>query len=310
MILITGGLGYVGSTLCRNLLACGYKVLCTDNFYKNDAESVFELFQNPNFQFEEFDVTDKQKFQYILDNYPINGIIHLAGVVGFPNCARYPGLAKSTNIDGTKTVVEGKGKIPLVFASTGSVYGKVEGICTEDSPLNTTTLYGLTKAEGEHIVLNAPNTMVFRFATAFGVSPNMRVKLLVNEFVHDAIHRRSLNIFEADARRTFISVKDMSRALIWGLEGLSRQHTLSHKIYNCGDNNLNWTKRELAEYIKTKVDCAVTYNEVGKDLDNRDYEVSYDRLNDDGFYCKYKMEDCINELIKCVKVMHINHRYI
>ena len=115
-----------------------------------------------------------------------------------------------------------------------------------------------------------------------------------------------LDIFQHNFRRTFIHVGDMSKALIFGMENIE---TLKHKVYNCGDNNLNWTKRQLAEYIKEKTGAFVSYNESGIDLDQRDYEVDYSRLNDEGFQCVISMEDGINDLIKVSPIIRITHQY-
>jgi len=195
---------------------------------------------------------------------------------------------------------------PFVFASTGSVYGKVEGLCSEESPLKSVSLYGDTKRDAEKLVREEPNTISFRFATGFGVSPNMRVNLLVNDLVYQAVTNRALNIFQAESRRTFIHVRDMSRAFIFGLENMSR---MSYNVYNCGANHLNWTKRELAEYIKKQTNAAVSYNDTHIDLDQRDYEVDYTRLNSEGFFCTTSMEEGIDELIKVSPILRINHQY-
>jgi nucleoside-diphosphate-sugar epimerase len=182
----------------------------------------------------------------------------------------------------------------------------VEGICTEDSPLNAVSLYGDTKKVAEIAVRDEPNTISYRFATGFGVSPCMRVNLLVNDFTHQAMTNKCLNIFQADFRRTFIHVRDMSRAFIFGLKNYSR---MSHNIYNVGANNLNWTKRELAEYIAGKTGAFVNYAETGKDLDQRDYEVDYSRIKNNGFGCSVTMEQGIDELMKVVPLLQIRHQY-
>jgi len=134
----------------------------------------------------------------------------------------------------------------------------------------------------------------------------MRVNLLVNDFVHQAITNKILTIFQADFRRTFIHVEDMAKAFIWGFE---RMGDWSHKVYNCGANKLNWTKRELAEYVKKETGCFVHYEEIGSDADQRDYEVSYDKLDAEGFECDVDMESGIQDLIKVAPLLQIRHQY-
>ncbi len=161
------------------------------------------------------------------------------------------------------------------------------------------SLYGKTKIEAERLVLAEPNTLVYRFATGFGVSPCMRVNLLVNDLVYQAIHNKSLTIFESGAKRTFIHVHDMARAFLFGIK---QQWT---GIYNVGSNNNNYTKRDIAELIKKKTNCFVTYAEIGKDEDKRDYEVDYDKIDKERFNLLYSVENGIDELVKVCKLINI-----
>ena len=304
-ILVTGGGGYVGNVLCRDLLHLGYDVRCLDNFHKGQCDALIGLVQNPRFEFMYGDVISVNDVVSALDG--VDGIIHLASLVGFPACTKQPSLATSVNIDGTLNLLEHRDEsIPLIFASTGSVYGKVEGVCTEDSPLRAVSLYGETKKAAEMEIRSAPNTISCRFATGFGVSPCMRVNLLVNDFVYQAMTQKCLNIFQAHFRRTFIHVKDMSKAFIYGIENYKN---MSYNVYNVGDNNLNWTKAELAEYIADKTGAIVHYAEIGQDSDQRDYEVDYSKINAEGFKCGVTMQQGIDELIKVVPLLQIRHQY-
>lgn len=307
-IAVTGAGGYVGNVLCKDLLDKGYKVVAIDNFHKGDCDTLLQIITHPNFEFKECDVTDLHGLKTALSN--ADAIIHLAGIVGFPACIKHPVLAKEVNVTGTKNIIKARAssKIPIVNASTGSVYGKVEGICTEDSPSNTNTLYGLTKKEAEDMISSLENSVSLRFATGFGVSPCMRVNLLVNDLVYQAVSNRCLTIFEADANRTFIHVRDMSKALILSLEKVINKK-LSYKVYNVGDNSMNITKRGLAEMIKLKTNCFVTYADIGKDLDNRDYIVDYSKINAEGFACSISIEDGVDELIKTSALLRMRSAY-
>lgn len=304
-VLVTGGGGYVGNVLCRQLLDRGYQVRCVDNFHKGNCDAVIGLVSRPGFEFQYGDVSNGEHAQEMWKG--MDACIHLAALVGFPACAAQPALATAVNVGGTRNIVEGAQGRPVVFASTGSVYGKVEDTCTEDSPLNPVSLYGINKKQAEDLVTDYGNSVSFRFATGFGVSPNMRVNLLVNDLVYQAVTNRCINVFQGHARRTFIHVEDMSRAFIFGLE---RVGSLKHLVYNCGSNDLNWTKKELAEYIKKATNCFVSYDEFSEDADQRDYEVDYSRLYDEGFSCVKSMEEGIDELVKVSKVLKINHQYM
>ena len=163
-----------------------------------------------------------------------------------------------------------------------------------------------TKKVAEIAVREQPNTVSYRFATGFGVSPCMRVNLLVNDFTHQAMTNKCLNIFQADFRRTFVHVRDMTRAFMFGINNYKK---MSHNVYNVGDNNLNWTKRELAEYIAGKTGSFVNYAETGQDLDQRDYEVDYSRIQNEGFKCSVSMETGIDELMKVTPLLQIRHQY-
>ena len=307
-ILVTGGGGYVGNVLCRHLLDKGYRVKCLDNFHKGQCDALIPLATNRHFEFEHGDITIAEQIKEAV--LGCDAIIHLAAIVGFPACSSQPGLADAVNVQGTKNVIDARNsyssKMPLVYASTGSVYGKVEGICTEESPLNAVSQYGINKRIAEEMVSSEDNTVSFRFATGFGVSPCMRVNLLVNDFVYQALTNGILTIFQADFRRTFIHVQDMARAFTGGFE---HSGYWKHKVYNCGANDLNWTKRELAEYIKEQTGCFVHYEEIGKDADQRDYEVSYSKLESEGFSCNVSMKEGIKDLIKVAPLLQIRHQY-
>jgi len=307
-ILVTGGGGYVGNVLCRQLLDNGYKVRCLDNFSKGQCDAIIPLATNPDFEFVYGDVTVAEQINEAVKGCDV--IVHLAAIVGFPNCAAQPAIAEVVNVQGTMNVINARNlqskDIPIVYASTGSVYGKVEGLCTEDSPLNAVSEYGLNKLVAEKMIRSEANTVSFRFATGFGVSPSMRVNLLVNDFVYQAITNKMLTIFQADFRRTFIHVRDMSKAFIMGFENMGNWN---QTVYNCGANHLNWTKRELAEYVKEHTDCFVHYEEIGTDADQRDYEVSYNSLENEGFSCDVDMKTGIQELIKVAPILQIRHQY-
>lgn len=305
---LTGGGGYAGNVLCRQLLDLGIEVKVMDNFHKGQCDALIGLMGNPNFAFQYGDVTnelDVEKFTQDLDV-----VFHLAAIVGFPACDRQPFLATKVNVDGTKNVVKycKKRGIPIVNFSSGSTYGAISGICTEESPLNTTTIYGLNKKEAEQIVAEIDNSVSMRFATGFGLGETVRVNLLVNDLVYQAVHNRVIDVFEKNARRTFIHVRDMSKAAILCMQKLLT-NGLKYKVYNVGDNNMNCTKGGLTEMVREKTGCFVNYIEFGKDKDCRDYEVDYSKINAEGFKCSISLEQGIDELIKAAPLIYIRNRF-
>jgi len=305
-IVVFGGGGYIGNVMCRYLLDIGYNVRCVDNFHKGQCDSLLELITNPSFEFRFGDITVDSDI--IKNIHGVDAIINLAAIVGFPACKTQPSLAQAINEDAAKRMVElKKDSIPLFFASTGSVYGKIEDICTEQSPTNPKSLYGTTKLNAEQYISEFENTLSYRFATCFGVSANMRVNLLINDFVYHGIANRCLAVFQPDFNRTFIHIRDFVRSIVFGLENI---HNFSHKVYNVGSNDLNWTKRQIAEYLSHKIGCTVFYSDFAEDLDQRDYSVSYDLINKEGFKCHVGMEKGIDELIKVSPLLQIKHQYM
>lgn len=192
-ILVTGGAGYIGSVLLPLLLENRYAVRVLDNLMYNRA-AMIPHFRNPRFEFLKGDIRDSRAAQDGARDCDV--IIDLAAIVGFPACRRYPELAQSVNVDGTKSVAEAAGRDRLVlFGSTGSNYGALlDAVCTKETPLNPLSLYGKTKTAAERYLLDKCNTIAYRFATAFGASPRMRLDLLVNDFVYTALKLRYLVI--------------------------------------------------------------------------------------------------------------------
>jgi nucleoside-diphosphate-sugar epimerase len=305
-ILVTGAAGFVGTILCEELLKRDYKVLALDNFYKANHDSLLHLVENDNFSFIHADINNPSYYKHLSN---IDGIVHLAGIVGFPACKKSPFLSNLVNVNGTSELLEIRriyfsSEIPFVFASTGSVYGKISETCTENTLPNPQSIYGVHKLRAEELVREEQNTISYRFATAFGVSSSYRVNLLVNDLVTQAVNNGVLSIFQADFRRTFIHVRDMARAFMFALENY---HQMEYNVYNCGNQNLNWTKRQLAEYIKSKTGCEVFYADFRKDEDQRDYEVCYDRLTNEGFNTSISMEEGIDQLIKATPLLKVEN---
>lgn len=303
-ILVTGGAGYVGTTLVPLLLEKGYRVRVLDNLSFGGA-ALLPFFRNPNFEFIRGDTRNLDEVRHAIKAQDI--IIHLAAIVGYPACRKEPRLAEEVNIGGTDNLIKELSKEQLiVFASTGSNYGSVEGTCTEETPLNPLSLYGQTKTVAERRLLDSGKAIVYRFATAFGVSPRLRLDLLINDFVYKALYEGYLVIYESHFKRTFIHVSDMARAFLFAIKNADK---MKGEAYNVGSEEMNLSKQEICEKIRSKTNCHVHYADVGEDLDKRNYYVSYEKINSLGYNTSITVDEGIDELIKALQVVQIKTPY-
>jgi nucleoside-diphosphate-sugar epimerase len=302
-VLITGGAGYIGSMLAPMLLAEGHQVTIFDSLVYG-ALPLLGFSIEPNLQIIKGDVRDAPAVaRAVKEN---DWILHLAAVVGYPACAADPHLSTTTNLDGTRNVVEAMGKSQrLIFASTGSTYGKIEGVATEETPIAPLTLYGKTKRDAEMVIRDSNKEhVILRFATVFGSSPRMRIDLLVNDFVYQALHNRQIVLFEGYFRRTFLHSRDAAAVYPFAMANFDR---MCGNVYNVGDESMNYTKRDIALKIKEYVDYYLHEAEIGTDPDQRDYEVDYSRLRSLGFRAKVGLDEGILELVKILRVLTISN---
>lgn len=303
-ILITGGSGYVGSVLVPMLLNHGYQVKVLDNLMFKQT-SLLPCFINKNFEFTLGDVRDVHTIKEAVKD--VDFIIHLAAIVGAPVCAVHPELAHAVNFQGTVNLDSVRSASqPVIYASTGSNYGKVDGICTEDSPLNPLSVYGETKTKAEQHLKQAGNMIGFRFATAYGISPRLRLDLMPNDFVFQALRVGNLIVYQKDVRRTFIHVTDMARAFLHAIENYDR---MKNEIYNVGDESMNVTKEDVANLVKKYVKLYLHFAEIGTDPDMRDYEVSYEKIRSTGFVTAISLEEGIKELVNALRLIKQENPY-
>ncbi len=302
-ILITGGAGYIGSVLTPLLLEKGYRVRVLD-ILMYGGTSLLPHFRNRNFEFIKGDIRDPETVEKAVEG--CDAVIHLAAIVGFPACRRYPDLAQTVNVEGTKVVGRAAGKDRLVLlGSTGSNYGALEQeICTEETPLNPLSLYGKTKTAAELYLRENNRTIAYRFATAFGVSPRLRLDLLVNDFVYKAVTESYLVVYESHFMRTFIHVHDMARSFLFAIENADR---MEGEVYNVGSETMNYSKAEVCEMIKAKVDYYLHYADVGEDVDKRNYTVSYEKFNKLGYRTTIPLEEGIDELVRTMAVVDVHN---
>lgn len=303
-VLVTGGAGYVGSVLVPMLLDAGYKVRVVDHLMY-DPNTLLPYIINPNFEFINGDLTNKEVVVESLKD--MDAVIHLAAIVGYPACLKSPELARAVNVGVTRNLYRNRAPDqPIFFASTGSNYGRVEGICTEETPLNPLTDYGRTKTKAEQELLEQGNVVVYRYATAFGISPRFRLDLMVNDFVFQALRNRQLVVYEKHVRRTFIHVRDMARSFLFALENLEK---MRDEVYNVGHKSMNFTKEDIARLIREKIDYYLHFAEIGEDLDKRDYEVSYEKIRKVGFTTQITIDRGLDELITGMQMVRLDNPY-
>jgi len=303
-ILITGGAGFVGTSLIPQLLEKNYKVRVFDNLTFG-GDSLLPFFRNPNFDFMKGDVRNVNELKEAVKG--CDAVVHLAAIVGFPACRKDPKLAEEVNVGGTRNLIEAVSKDTLIlFGSTGSNYGSVEEICTEETPLNPLSLYGQTKTLAEKILLEECPTIAFRFATAFGVSGRLRLDLLINDFTYKALTQGYLVVYEKHFMRTFIHVHDMGRAFLLAIE---KSDKMRQNVFNIGSNKMNYSKEQICEAIKAQVPSYIHYADVGEDADKRNYVVSYEKINSFGFDTTISIEEGISELVRALKVINFKTPY-
>jgi len=303
-VLITGGAGYVGTTLIPQLLVKGHEVTVYDNLLFG-GDYILPFFRNPDFKFIKGDVRDLNELKKAAKDADV--VIHLAAIVGYPACRKEPELARSVNVDGTKNVIRATSNNQLlIYASTGSNYGSVEDICTEETPLNPLSLYGQTKTMAEKMLLKERDTIGYRFATAFGVSPRIRLDLLINDFTFKAIKEGYLVVYEKHFKRTFIHVYDMGRAFLFGIENRDK---MVKNIYNIGSEKMNYSKQDICEMIKKKTNAYIHYADVGEDKDKRNYVVSYEKVNNLGYDTTITVEQGIDELLNAYQAIEFKTPY-
>ena len=302
-ILVTGGAGYIGSILTPYLLNKGQEVSVYDNFLHNQS-SLLECCSDKKFSVIKGDICDYDHINKILPSYDL--IIMLAALVGAPACKKNPKLTNLVNYEAHLNLINNISKNQkIIFPNTNSGYGisTTDELCTEESALNPISEYGITKCKIENELLGKGNAVTFRLATVFGMSPRMRMDLLVNDFVYRAYKDKFLVLFEEHFRRNYIHVRDVAKAFNHAIENES----MFGEAYNLGLSSANLTKRQLAEKIKEYIsDFEIYTSEVGEDPDKRDYLVSNEKLENTGWSPDHSLDDGIKELIKGYSIIQPN----
>ena len=295
-ILVTGGAGYLGSTLVPALLAAGHHVTVLDNFMFRQT-SLNHVCHDPKFEVVKGDIRIESVIAPLLKRADV--VIPLAALVGAPMCNADPVGARTINHDAIQMMLSLMSKEQRVLMpTTNSAYGSGDDdhFCTEESPLRPISLYAREKVAVEDALMSRGNAISLRLATVFGMSPRMRIDLLVNDFVHRAVHDRFVVLFEGDFKRNYIHVRDVARAFLHGIEHFQ---AMRGQIYNVGLSEANVSKRELCQAIQKRVpDFVFLDAPVGKDPDQRNYIVSNAKLEATGFRTSVGLDAGIAELVK------------
>ena len=305
-ILVTGGAGYLGSTMVPDLLAAGHKVTVLDNFMFKQT-SLNHCCYHPNFTVVKGDIRQKDTMSALMKEADV--IIPLAALVGAPLCSLDPIGATTINHDAIELMLKLVSKDQIVLMpTTNSAYGTgdKDNYCNEESPLRPISQYAIEKVEIEKELMQHPNAISFRLATVFGMSPRMRIDLLVNDFTYRAVNDGFVVLFESHFKRNYIHVRDVSRVF---QHALNNHANMKGEIYNVGLSDANVSKKELCQHIQKQLPNFVYIDEqIRKDPDQRNYIVSNEKIEATGFRTEFSLDLGIRELIKGYTMIN-NNRY-
>lgn len=306
-ILLTGGAGYVGSTLTPFLLAAGHQVRVLD-YLAYGGQSLLGVWTHPGFEFVRGDIRDREILRTALADR--DAVVHLAAIVGDPACSREPELARSTNLDASLALIaesRSAGVERFIFASTCSNYGKMSHTSQyvdEESELSPVSLYAQTKVAVETALLESGRSdhwcpTPLRFATIFGVSPRMRFDLTVNEFTMEILTKKRLKVYGEQFWRPYVHARDAARAIDLVLN--SSPALVGGRVFNVGATDQNFQKKQLVEMIRPYAPDAVV-EFVFKAEDPRDYRVSFARITDQlGFKITRTVAEGIAEIAHMIR---------
>jgi nucleoside-diphosphate-sugar epimerase len=306
-VLVTGGAGYMGSTLVRILLASGQQVRVLDSLTAGGG-SLLGVWSDPGFEFRRGDIRDPAAVRESVQG--VDAVVHLAAIVGDPACARQPELARSTNLDAPLLLLEESrraGTKRFIFASTCSNYGRMaspEDFVDENSELRPISLYAETKVEIEKTLLDPAQTgdlcaTALRFSTLFGVGGRMRFDLTVNEFVMEALTKKKLVVYGEQFWRPYVHVRDAARAIELVLQ--SDEGKVRNEVFNVGSTDQNFRKGQLVDMV-CSIAPETVVEKVQKNEDPRDYRVSFTKIQEQlGFRVTRTVQQGMEEIAQLIR---------
>ncbi len=302
-ILVTGGAGFIGSTLVPELLKEGHEVTVLDNLTWG-MQGICVNVGKRGFEFVKGDVRDDKLIKTLIENKDV--VVHLAAIVGEPLCEGNREQATDVNVNASRKINRYLSDDQLlIFASTGSVYGVLNGLdCTEKRVPTPQSHYARTKFEAEKIFSERKNVVTLRFATAFGVSYRMRLDLLVNQFVYEAVKHKALMVYGERSIRSVIHVRDISRSILFAI---NNRKSMEGEIFNVGSSRLTFTKEQIAQRIKKQVDYDLHVAESDYHWDKRNYILSTLKIETLGYRAKVSLDEGIFELISAVKNLNVDN---
>ena len=312
-VLITGGAGYISSSVIKLLLDKeGYRVVVLDNNWKKTCDTLIPFVSNKNFFFELGDVTEYTMLGQVFDKYNPDFCFAAAALVGFPICNKYKELAELINYKAAEWTCElcEDYNTKLIFPSTGSVYAPGQSKCDENAIVDPPSHYGETKRWAEKAIQRYNKSIIHRYGTAMGISfSNIRVNLLVNDLTYQSYINRTITLFEHTFLRSFIHVRDIASAIVHTIEYWEGVYSKG-RLFNVSNNDLNFTKGQLAEMIAAKLGSNICYAEFAKDLDQRNYLMSSDLFYSTGFRPQIGIDETLEELIKVSPMLDVFEKYI
>ncbi|MBF0488084.1 MAG: SDR family oxidoreductase [Nitrospirae bacterium] len=303
-ILVTGGAGYLGSVLVPELLRAGHEVTVLDSLMFGQV-TLLDCCACGGFDFIKGDICNSELISSLVPRFDV--IIPLAAIVGAPACKMNPSMTNLVNHDAMMDMIDSLSPSQkVIFPTTNSGYGigEKDKFCTEQSPLRPISEYGRVKVILENALLDRGRAVTLRLATVFGMSPRMRMDLLVNDFTYRAYKDGFIVLFEGHFRRNYIHVRDVTRAFMFAMDNYDK---MAGEPFNVGLSSANITKRQLCEKIKEYVpELYIHSAPVGEDPDKRDYVVSNDKIESLGFKPAHSLDDGIVELLKGYKILKPN----
>ena len=296
--LITGGQGYLGSVLTQELIRHGAEVVVFDNGLTGNNQ-----IEAPGITYVEGDVRDVVSLGDALQG--IDGVVHLAGIVGDRACDIDPDFTWDTNYLGTVNVAKAckeSGVKRLIFASTCSNYGIYTGGRADPlSPLRPVSLYAQTKIMAEHHLLSIGgdelDPCIIRLATLFGLSPRMRFDLAINRMTACGTVEGRVIVHGGGQWRPFVHVRDAAGVMIRALTAHSQPTAI--ELYNCGSEE--YRLLDAGNIICRTIGNA-DLQVFEESADARSYRVDPSAiLGSLGYTFQYSLVDGIKEIAEALK---------